>query len=464
MAKIDNAAAAAEILAAVGGKENVAAVTHCMTRLRFNLKDEALSSDEKLNEIDCVIKVVHAGNQVQVVIGHGVDRVYDEVLKAAGGSSVDSGNIVAPAKQKLTPKVVVNNIFGALSGCITPILPVFIVAGIFKMIATLLGPDNVGLMTEDNQIYILCNLVNDGCFYFLPFFAAYSAAKKFQASPVFAMIITAVMLHPNMLSLVEAGEPFRVYNIVPMYLVNYSQAVVPIILIVWVLSYVEKWVKKIVPDIIRVLGVPVLTIAIMLPLALCVFGPACYVVMGWIADLIILLNDTVGILAMVLVGATWALVITFGMHVPIMTALLPAWMTIGFDAIVSPASIASSLANLGVELSYSLRAGSKESRELGWTCLTSNALANIGEPYLYGIFLRDRRAMIYHMIGGASGALVMGLLGAKVYLFSGVGFPWLNFLRFGEDAVQGAIGMVVAFVVPLVLGLIFGYEKEKKSN
>lgn len=232
----------------------------------------------------------------------------------------------------------------------------------------------------------------------------------------------------------------------------------------WVLSYVEKWVKKIVPDFIRVLGVPVLTIAIMLPLALCVFGPACYVVMGWIADLIIFLNDTVGILAMVLVGATWALAITFGMHVPIMTALLPAWMTIGYDSIVSPASIASGLANLGVELSYALRAHGKESKELGWSCLATNALANIGEPFLYGIYLRDRRAMIYHMIGGASGALVMGLLGAKIYIFSGVGFPWLNFLRFGEDAIQGAIGMVVAFVVPLVLGLIFGYEKEKKSN
>ena len=464
MAKIDNAAAAAQILAAVGGKENVAAVTHCMTRLRFNLKDEALSSDAKLNEIGCVIKVVHAGNQVQVVIGQGVDRVYDEVLKSMGGLPASSGEDSTPNKQKLTPKSVVNNIFGALSGSITPILPVFIVAGIFKMIATLLGPENAGLLADDNQIYLLCNLVNDGCFYFLPFFAAYSAAKKFQANPLFGMIITAVMLHPNMLSLVEAGEPFRVYNIVPMYLVNYSKAVLPIILIVWVLSYVEKWVKKIVPDFIRVLGVPVLTIAIMLPLALCVFGPACYVVMGWIADLIIFLNDTVGILAMVVVGATWALVITFGMHVPIMTALLPAWMAIGYDSIVSPASIAATIANMGVELSYSLRADSKEARELGWTCLTSNALANIGEPFLYGIYLRDRRAMIYHMIGGASGALVMGLLGAKIYIFSGVGFPWLNFLRFGEYAIQGAIGMAVAFVVPLVLGLIFGYEKRKKTD
>ena len=390
--------------------------------------------------------------------------MYDEVCKQLGSlAQPDAGDSAAKVeKQKLTPKAILNNVLGALSGSITPILPVFIVAGIFKMIAVLLGPTNAGLLSEESQLYQLCNLVNDGCYYFLPFFAAYSAAQKFKASPVFSMILAAVMLHPNMLAIVGAGEPFQVYGLFPMYLVNYTQAVIPIILIVWIQSYVEKWVKKIVPDFIRVLGVPTLAVAIMLPLALCVFGPICYVVMSWVADLIIWLNNTIGILAMVVVGATWALVIAFGMHVPVMTALLPAWMIIGYDAIVSPAAIASGLANLGLELAYALRASTKEARTLGWSCLTTNALANIGEPFLYGVYLRDKRAMVYHMIGGATGALVMGILGAKIYIFSGVGFPWLNFLRFGEDAILGAIGMVVAFVVPLVLGLVLGFEKSKE--
>lgn len=464
MAQLKNTKMASEIIEAVGGKGNVAAVTHCMTRLRFNLKDEVKSSDDAINKVTGVIKVIHAGNQVQVVIGPGVDRVYDEVCKQLGSlAQTDADDSAAKVeKQKLTPKAILNNVLGALSGSITPILPVFIVAGIFKMIAVLLGPTNAGLLSEESQLYQLCNLVNDGCYYFLPFFAAYSAAQKFKASPVFSMILAAVMLHPNMLAIVGAGEPFNVYGLFPMHLVNYTQAVIPIILIVWIQAYVEKWVKKIVPDFIRVLGVPTLTVAIMLPLALCVFGPICYVVMGWVADLIVWLNNTIGILAMVVVGATWALVIAFGMHVPVMTALLPAWMIIGYDAIVSPAAIASALANLGIELAYALRASTKEARTLGWSCLTTNALANIGEPFLYGVYLRDKRAMVYHMIGGATGALVMGILGAKIYIFSGVGFPWLNFLRFGEDAILGAIGMVVAFVVPLVLGLVLGFEKSKK--
>lgn len=466
MAKLDNAKMAAEIIKAVGGKENISTATHCMTRLRLVLKDEGKSSDDALNKISGVIKVVHAGGQVQIVIGQGVDRVYDEVCKAGGfeRQGAVEENLDDKPKQKLTPKVVLDNVLGALSGSITPVLPVFIVAGIFKMVAVLLGPSNVGLMSEESHLYQLCNLVNNGCFFFLPFFVAYSAAKKFDASPVLAMIIPAVMLHSDMLAIVAAGETFRIYSLIPMRLVNYSQAVVPIVLIVWAMSYVEKWVKKIMPDFIRTLGVPVLTIAITLPLALCVFGPACYVVMGWIADAIVWLNDTVGILAMVLVGATWTLVIAFGMHVPVMTALLPAWLTIGYDSIVSPASIAAGLSGIGVALAYALRADGQDNKALGWSCFSTNALANISEPYVYGIFLRDKKAMLWHMAGGAAGALVMGILGAKIYIFSGVGFPWLNFLRFGEDAIQGAIGMVVAFVVPLVLGLVFGYEKAKPAE
>ena len=463
MAKSDNIGMAAAIIEGIGGRENVASVTHCMTRLRFYLKDEGLARDEEIKSIKGVISVVHGGGQVQVVIGQGVDKVYDEVCTAGSFEKQDAIDEEPNDKPKRKPtlKNVGNSIMGALSGSITPILPVFIVAGIFKMVAVLFGPGKMGLMTEESQLYQLCNLVSAAGYYFLPFFAASSAAKKFNTSPIMAMLIAAVMLHPDMVSLVASGETFKVYGLFPMKLVNYAQAVIPVILNTWILAYVERWVRKIVPDFIRVLGVPVLTMVIMLPVALCIFGPACYVLMGWAADLIIWLNDTVGILAMVVVGAFWTLIISFGMHVPVLTALLPTWMIIGYDAIVSPATIAAALAGIGVELAYALRADGKDNKSLGWSCFTTNAFANIGEPYVYGIYLRDKKAMVWHIVGGAAGALVMGIIGAKIYIFSGVGFPWLNFLRFGEDAVKGAIGMAVAFGVSLALGLAFGFEKKK---
>ena len=154
----------------------------------------------------------------------------------------------------------------------------------------------------------------------------------------------------------------------------------------------------------------------------------------------------------------------FGMHMPLMMTLLPVWMQMGYDAIVSPGAIASSLAHVGAILSYAIRANNQDKRAFGWTAFITMISANIGEPALYGITLVEKRVLAYQMAGAACGAVVMYILGAKVTLFSGVGFVWLNFLRFGEYAVAGAIGMIVAFVVSFVLGMVLGYGKEIVSS
>jgi len=457
----DNAKIAADLLEVVGGKENVSSVTHCMTRLRLKLKDASTVSQDAINSIDGVIKLVIAGKQYQVVIGQNVDQVYREFCALGGFEETATVEETAgdEPKEKITARSILSSVMEAVSGSLTPVLPAIIAAGIFKMVAVLLGPKSLGLLAEESQLYIFCNLVNDAIYYFLPFFVAWSAAKKFAANPLFAMMIVAVMVHPTMLGLVEAGDPFSIFGFIPMHLVNYTQAVIPIVLITWVLAKVEKWVRSIMPDMLRVIGVPVLSMLIMLPLALCLLGPICYVVMGWVASGILWLNDHVGILAIIVVAAAWSLIISFGMHMPIMMTLLPVWLEMGYDSIVSPGTIASALAGIGVELAYSLRASRKDDRALGWSCLVTNVSANISEPALYGILLRDKKALAWDMLGAASGGAVMYVLGAKVTLFSGVGFPFLNFLRFGEYAVAGTIGMVTAFAVALALGIVFGFDK-----
>lgn len=464
----NNAQIAADVLKAVGGKENVNNLAHCMTRLRFALKDESVAKDEVINAIEGVIKVVHSGGQVQVVIGTNVDKVYDEVCRLADfeqANVVDAGEAEKEVnKEKLTVKGVFNGIMGGIAGSVTPVLPVIIAGGIFKMIAVLFGPRNIGILSEENQIYILCNLVNDAAYYFLPFFVAHSAAKKFKVNPVMAMLLAAIMIHPSMLDIVGEGEAFKVYGLIPMRLVNYTQAVIPVVLNTWVMSYVERWVKKIVPDALRTIGVPVLQMFIMIPLGLCVFGPICNVIMDGIANGIIWLDGTMGMLACILVGALWTIIIMFGVHMPIMMTLLPVWMEMGYDAIVSPGTIASAWAVIGVELAYALRSNGKENKSLGWSCFVTNVTANISEPAIYGILLRDKMAMAWSIVAGAAGALVMKILGAKIVLFSGVGLPFLNVLRFGEDAVKGGIGMAAAFAVAVALGVIFGFEGTERKK
>lgn len=459
---------ASEILIAVGGKQNVVSVTHCMTRLRFVLKDESLAKDEVLEAIKGVIKVIHAGGQVQIVIGTTVDKVYKEICKAGNFEIQTSINEELdkpkePLRDKLKPKRIGNAILGAISACITPILPVFVVAGMFKMFAILLGPENFNLLKEGSDSLRLLNLVADSGYYFFPIFTAYSASKKFGANPVLALLLSGIMIHPEILGIVEAGQNFTVFGI-PMQLVNYTKAVLPIILIVWIMSGVEKWLQKVIPDVLRIVAIPVLTMFIMLPVALCFLGPLSDTIMGYMADFIIWLASVAGPLATAVIGATWALIIATGMHVPIFTAMLPAIITVGYDPILYPGTLAQAYAIMALAFVYSLRAKSKENRELGWSTFSTYMLGRVSEPIIYGILLRDRKALAWYMIGGFSGGLVMGLLGANVHILTGVGFPIMNVLRFGPDIVSGTIGSLVAVGVTFMLGMIFGFEGSKENK
>ena len=359
---------AVNILEAIGGSQNVENVSHCMTRLRFVMNDNAKVDMKKLQEINGVIRVIDTDTQLQIVIGSAVDKVYKEVCAVGNFESQEPVQQNADAdkenktKKKITPKSVANGIIDAVSGSLVPILPAIIAAGIFKMVAVLLGPTNLGVFTEDNQLYIFCNLVNTAVFYFLPFFIAYTASKKFNATPLYAMMVVAVMIHPDMLDIINAGETFKLYGIFNMQLINYTSSVIPIVLSTWVISYIEKFVKKIVPDHFRVVGVPVLIMVLAFPAALCICGPACNAIMQLLVNVILWMNDTLGIVAIVIVAVFWLFLMMFGMHMPLMMTLLPVWMQMGYDAIVSPGAIASSLAHVGAILSYAIRANNQDKR------------------------------------------------------------------------------------------------------
>ena len=459
---------AATIIEKVGGKENVSSVTHCMTRLRLVLKDEGLASDDALNAIPEIISVVRAGGQVQLVIGPTVDKVYDAVC-AEGGFEVQAAideNLDAPKlpwKERFAPKRIGNLILDAVSGCISPILPIFCISGIFRMITILLGPEMANLFSEESDIYQLFNLVADAGYYFLPIFGAYAAAKKFKTNAMYAILTAAIMIHPTMLGIVEAGEPFTVYGI-PMTLINYTQAILPLILIVWVQSYVERFLKRICPDMLRVLVIPVGTMFVMLPLALCVLGPSISFLMGIVANIIIWLGANAGPVCGAVVGATWNLIIATGMHVPILTALMPSWLETGYDAVCSPANIVVVYTSFAIAVAYGLRAKGKVNRQFGWTCFVTYAFGRVSEPLIYGILLRDKKAFAWSAIGGAVGGLACGLIDAKVFIFSSVGFPWMNVLRYGEDIIPGIIACAIGAGVTLALGLIFGFETRESEE
>lgn len=465
---------AQRIVDALGGPDNIQAVTHCMTCLRFVVHDDSLSNASALAGAGDVVVVVRGSGNVQVVIGSGVEAVYQAVCARCGiddgsGSGGEGPDAVPEAPPRALRRLRdafsrwINSVMGALSGCIMPILPIFIVVGMFKMCAILFAPGYLGLLAEDSDLMVMLNFVGDAGYYFLPFFTAYSAARKFSCSAVIAMFIAGVMICPQVIGIVEAGEPFTVFGI-PMYLVDYTQAVIPIILVVWAMSHVERLLTKVLPAIIRSLAVPVLTVVIMLPIALCALGPACYVVVGWLSSFILWLRDTVGIVAIITVALLWPFIIMFGMHVPILTSLLPMFTSMGYDSIVFPGMISGIMGKMSVYLAYALRAKGAENKSLGWECFTAQTFAGVGEPGLYGILLRDRHAFVWWAAGSVVGAAAFYLLGADVYIFTSVGFPFLYPLSFGPDVVLGAIGCALDVLTTFVLAMVFGFDGEGSTS
>ena len=254
---------AKEVLENVGGKENVAHVTHCVTRLRFNLKDESKANVDKIKKIKGVMGNVNQGGQFQVIIGNNVSDVYKELMKLGKFKSTNE-DVKGPKKGIMTSAM------DTIAGIFTPVIPAIAGCAMIKAFLSLFVA--FGWISTETQSYYILNFIGDAAFFFLPILLAYTAAIKFKASPYLAMVMGAVLLHPNFSALVSAGDPVAFFGL-PVRLVKYGSSVIPIILIVWLMSYVEKVVTKIVPKALRVVFVPLLVIVVTAPIGLIAIGP-----------------------------------------------------------------------------------------------------------------------------------------------------------------------------------------------
>ena len=241
---------AKDVLEAVGGSENVSAVTHCMTRLRFNLVDQDVPNDDAVKEIPGVLGVVRNGGQYQVVIGQNVSKVYPEVCKLGGFESkraVEENPDVPAAEERLTPKAIGGAVMDYLSGSMTPVIPSIMAAAMFKTIATIFGGEMLGLIPDGSDLAILLELVYNAGFYFFPVYLGYTAAKNLNTSIPIGMFLGGILIAPGLIELATEGTPFSVYGI-PCSVYNYSSSVIPIILSVWVMSYVHRFIDKYMPN------------------------------------------------------------------------------------------------------------------------------------------------------------------------------------------------------------------------
>lgn len=459
---------ASQILANVGGRENVFNVTHCMTRLRFNIKDNSLPNDEKLNAIPGVLGVAHSGGQLQIIIGQTVDRVYDSVTRIGDfqKSTFTNREQLNKPTEKLTIKKVGSNILDALASCLTPLIPLLLSASMFKMLVAVLGPGMLNILSEGSDIYTLLTFVGDAGFYFFPIYIAYTASLKFSVTPVIAMLLGGIMLHPTLIQIATEGQPFTVYGI-PAQIQNYSSTVLPIILSVWMMSYVERFFKKILPSALKTIFSPTLTIAVMIPVSLVVLGPAGNLIGNFITQGILAFGNLGGLgtlLAVGIIGALWQFLVMTGMHLLMITTMIMLFTSSGADNFVTLGAVSASMAVTGMCLGVALRIRDKEEKSLAWSYVIAGFIGGVTEPGLYGIAVRYKKPFVGLMVGGFAGALYASITGVTAYAL----VPVANFLALTAYAggstvnlINGIISGVIAIVVSATVTYLVGVDQKE---
>lgn len=450
---------ASDIVEAVGGKDNIFNVTHCMTRLRFNLKDESIPNEEQINKITGVVGILKAGGQFQIIIGQTVDKVYAYVADIVGIQNKDE--VLPKEKQKLTWKGVGNAILDGISGCLTPLIPMLVAASMFKMLVAVLGPGMLKVLAEGTDLYTLFTFVGDAGFYFFPIIIGYTASKKFGANPIVGMFLGAIMVHPTLIALVTEGKAFTVYGISAASQ-NYASTIFPIIMSVFVMSYIEKFFNKILPTTLKTIFSPTLTIAVMLPIALCILGPVGGILGTYICEAILSL-DAFGFIAVAIIAMLWQFLVMSGMHLVMITTMIVTFSTVGYDSVVSPAACIASLGVSGLALGAALRLKNKEEKSLCWGYLVAGIIGGVTEPTLYGVGMRYKKPFLGLLAGGFLGGLYAGITGVTSYamvpvasFIGATGFAGGSTMNF----VNGCIACVICFVICAGVTYFFGFDKE----
>lgn len=452
-----------QILENVGGKQNISGAVHCMTRLRLNVKDRSKVDVEAVKKIKGAIGAQFSGDQFQIIIGQHVSEIYPEFCSVAGigaAEALDENLDKEPFSIKKVPAKVLDYI----SGSIAPILPIMMGAGFFKMFYAVLGPDLLNWLPNESQLMQILYIVGNAGFYFMPIFAAYGCAKKINTSIPLALLLAALLVDPNIINIVTAGEPFNIYGFIPMQLNDYTQSILPILLTVFLLYYVYKFFDKIIPNAIKIIGVPFMTLVVMVPLMLCVLAPIGNTIGMGLSTFFSGLYGFAGPLCIALIAAFWPFMVATGMHIAVLQIAMINITTNGFDPIVLAGSNIANYALMGMVVAYFIRTKGEEKQMAGANTITL-LIGGISEPTLFGILLRNKRAMITQIVGGFIGGLIGGILGVAVYTLGAANL--LTVLQYaggpGSNFMNACIACAIAFAASLAVGLVLGFDTSDKE-
>ncbi|WP_315127619.1 beta-glucoside-specific PTS transporter subunit IIABC [uncultured Actinomyces sp.] len=451
----DYAVLAPDLLTRVGGAGNVRALSHCATRLRFALKDESKAATDAIKNTGGVVTVVQSGGQYQVVIGNDVPEVYAELMKLLPDLADDSDDDPASGRNLLDAFIAL------ISGIFSPMLWTLAGTGLFKAFTAMFA--SFGWLSQTSDTYTVLYAASDAFMNFLPLVLAVTAARHFKANQFTSMAIAGALVYPSVVAMND-GAPHTFFGI-PLVVMSYTSSVLPIIVAVWVQSYIERACMRLVPSSFRNFMTPWITVLIMVPLTLLTIGPATTLIADGIASSVQWLFATVPLIGGIVIGGFWQVFVMFGLHwglVPIMTQEIT---TNGYSLIYGPIE-AAVLAQAAATAAVMLRTRDKRTRELAGPASLSGFLAGVTEPAIYGVNLPRKLPFYFGIVGGAIGGALGALAGGRVgqagIFPSLIGLP--AYLLDTPNVALWLIGVILAVVISFTLTFFFGVRDEDTTG
>lgn len=450
MAKADYTQLAKEVVAAVGGKENIVNVTNCMTRLRFVLKDDSIPDKDKVAGIKGVKGVMNQGGQYQVIIGTHVSEVVKDVRREAqisGEGSINKEDMKLIKKDSLW-----NRFFKTISGCIMPMLGPMIAGGIIKGILVILV--TAGILTKTDGTYLVLYAAGDAILYFMPVIVGFTCGKVFDCNPYVTAVIGAAFLYPDLVSAVSAEGGITFLKI-PVAAASYTNTFLPIVLAGFVASKLEKLAKKFIPSMLQLMLVPTFVLAVTVPLSWIVIGPVMNTVSSWLSKGVFGIFGMSPLIGGALLGAFWQLVVLLGLHAAFIPILMNNLFSQGYDPVNAVLGL-TVWALAGVTLGYVLKNKDPEKRGIGFGSLAS-ALCGVTEPAIYSIALPNFKLFVCAWIGGGISGGILGALGGKMYTMAGDGLFRIPAMINPEGLDISFYGFIICALISFAVSAVLAF-------
>ncbi len=451
---------AVSIMEKVGGPENVSIITHCVTRLRFILKNKDVADTEGIKKLEGVLGVVFGSGQYQVILGENIYPVFEKIVKdykveteAQVNENHREDYKLSNSQKKKTFGFYAGIVTQFLSSSLTPFITVLYGAGMLKVmlsLVTFFWPE-----VASGTTYLMFNYLANTPFYFMPVLIAYGSAKTLKSNPAFAIAMACMLLYPDFVALVDGDQSMQIFSL-PVTLVKYSNTLLPAVFSAILLAYLEKFFYKVIPAVLRSVFAPLCTLAVALPVVTVVLAPLGTIIGNYVVKFFVATYEVTGGFAVGLLAAVWPFIVMGGMNMLFVAPMMELLSKTGADNFFRPSWILHNIAEGGACVGVALRTKNKQLKSDAIAAAIGAIVSGVSEPAIYGINLRLKKPLYAVVIGGLAGGCTAGVLGAKAYA---LGYSSILAIPiFADTMLAITIAIVVTFIVAVAATLIMGFE------